>query len=214
MKQLLIDCSLFQVTPKQINESMEANGGRLIVEGVLQRAEVPNQNGRIYPRPILEREVQKYISREIAQNRALGELDHPESNIVNLKNVSHNIKRVWWQGNDVMGEVEILSTPAGNILKELLKAGVTIGISSRGMGSVEHSVRHNAVIVKDDFDLVCWDFVSNPSTHGAFMYEKMTESINESVKAVAPVSKLDRVNEIVGDILCELTCECSIPKRS
>ena len=209
MKQLLVDYTIFEVSPKIISESESRNNGKVIVTGVLQRAEAANQNGRVYPKEILEREVEKYSKREIKENRALGELDHPESSVVNLKNVSHNVKKVWWNGNDVIGEVEILPTPSGNILKELLKSGVTLGISSRGMGSVEQIEKSGQVRVKDDFELVCWDFVSNPSTHGAFMYPK---GINESVENVVE-NKYKRVEQIVGDILCDLTCKCSLPKR-
>ena len=209
MKQLLVDYTIFEISPKIISESEARNNGKVIVTGVLQRAEAANQNGRVYPKEILEREVEKYSKREIKENRALGELDHPESSVVNLKNVSHNVKKVWWDGNDVVGEVEILPTPSGNILKELLKSGVTLGISSRGMGSVEQIEESGQVRVKDDFELVCWDFVSNPSTHGAFMYPK---GINESVENIVE-NKYKRVEQIVGDILCDLTCKCALPKR-
>ena len=210
MKQLLIDYTLFNVTPELISESQKSNGGKVIVSGVLQRAEAQNQNGRVYPKNILEREVEKYLNREVAERRALGELDHPDSNVVNLKNVSHNIRNVWWSGDDVMGEVEILPTPSGNILKELLKSGVTIGISSRGMGSVRQMSESHCVMVQDDFELICWDFVSNPSTHGAFM---RPTGVNESVSQ--PQSdRYNRVNTLVSDILCELSCKCSLPQKS
>lgn len=210
MKQLLIDYTLFNVTPELISESQKSNGGKVIVSGVLQRAEAQNQNGRVYPKNILEREVEKYLNREVAERRALGELDHPDSNVVNLKNVSHNIRNVWWNGDDVMGEVEILPTPSGNILKELLKSGVTIGISSRGMGSVRQMSESHCVMVQDDFELICWDFVSNPSTHGAFM---RPTGVNESVSQPQP-DRYNRVNTLVSDILCELSCKCSLPQKS
>lgn len=137
MKKLLVEYMPFKYNHSRIMESVTQNPGRFIVEGVLQRAEAKNQNGRVYPRQILEREVQRYKQVEIAENRALGELDHPDSNIVNLKNVSHNILDCYWNGDDLYGKVEILDTPSGNILKNLFKAGVTVGISSRGMGSVK-----------------------------------------------------------------------------
>ena len=206
MSRLLVDIIPFSMTPKQINESLSDNGGRLIVEGVLQRAEAENQNGRVYPREILEREVEKYIGREIKENRAFGELDHPDSSVVELKNTSHIIRKVYWKGDDVVGKVEILKTPAGNILKELLEAGCTVGISSRGMGSVKESNNGKSVTVEDDFDLICWDFVSNPSTHGAFM-----RPVNESVsgqKRKAPSYK--KINNLVRDIICEIDGVCSI----
>ena len=156
------------------------------------------------------REAKKYSEIQIAENRALGELDHPESSVVNLQNVSHNIKKIWWKGNDLCGTVEVLSTPSGNILKELLKAGVKLGISSRGMGSVEE-IREGdgegSLEVQPDFELVCWDFVSNPSTHGAFM-----APVNESVGSIK-VDKYEKLNNIINEMLCELTCKCSLPNR-
>ena len=136
-KQLLIDYTAFNVTPQMITESEQQNNGRVIVQGVLQRAGTKNQNGRIYPKDILMREVKSYKQVQIAERRALGELDHPESSVVNLANVSHNVTDAWWNGDDVVGKVEILDTPAGKILKELLKAEIKLGISSRGLGSVD-----------------------------------------------------------------------------
>ncbi len=169
MKSLLIETQLFEGKLK------EDEGGRVLVKGVLQRAGAENQNGRVYPRPILEREAKKYLQ-FIKERRALGELDHPDSTVINLKNVSHNIKEIWWEGDDLCGTVEILGTPSGNILKELLKAGILLGISSRGMGSTR-PLQGNKVEVQEDFELIGWDFVSNPSTHGAFMVP-MNESVN------------------------------------
>ena len=191
-----------------INESEAKNGGRVIVKGILQRAGAENQNGRVYPRPVLEREAKKYDEQFITQNRALGELDHPDSSVVNLANVSHNIRKIWWKNNDLMGEVEVLSTPSGNILKELLKAGILLGISSRGLGSVKESAA--GVEVQDDFELVCWDFVSNPSTHGAFMTPAINESVNNKL---IPLNKYDRVNTIINEVLCDLTCVCALPNK-
>ena len=205
MGRLLIDTIPFTLTKRQINESLEDNNGRLIVNGVLQRAEAENQNGRVYPRSILEREVEKYKSREIKENRAFGELDHPESSVVELKNTSHIIRDVYWKGDDVMGKVEVLKTPAGNILKELLEAGCTVGISSRGMGSVKEASNGKSVTVEDDFDLICWDFVSNPSTHGAFM-----RPVNESVVSKGKTPSYKKINTLVRDIICEIDGVCSI----
>ncbi len=207
-KQVLIDYTTFDVSPQMIMESEQQNGGRVIVTGVLQRAGAKNQNGRVYPKEILMREVKQYSEVQIAENRALGELDHPESSVVNLQNVSHNIKKVWWKGDDVMGTVEVLGTPAGNILKELLKAGVKLGISSRGLGSVKQLSEDGTMEVQSDFELVCWDFVSNPSTHGAFM-----RPINESVNDIY-INKYDKVNNIINEMLCDLACKCSLPTRS
>lgn len=178
MKKLLIDHIPFQFSPQQINEAAKA-GGPFVVSGILQRAEAKNQNGRVYPRQILEREVTKYNDRFVKNRNALGELDHPDSSVVNLKNVSHNIRKVWFEGNEVYGEVEVLSTPSGNILKELFKNNITLGISSRGLGSVKN-MDEGTVEVQPDFELVAWDFVSNPSTQGAFM-SPMNESAGSSV---------------------------------
>ncbi len=203
MKRLLVDTQTFSLTKAQINEAIATHGGRLIVKGVLQRAEAQNQNGRVYPKEILMREVSKYKDREIKENRAYGELDHPDSSVVELKNTSHIVRDVWWDGNDVVGKVEILKTPAGNILKELLEAGCTVGISSRGMGSVKES-KGGTVVVEDDFDLVCWDFVSNPSTHGAFM-----RPINESITS-NKLKSYNKINNIIRDIICEIDGVCCL----
>jgi hypothetical protein len=160
-KQILIETRLFE------GKLQEDKNGVVLVKGILQRAGAENQNGRVYPKPILEREVQKYYQL-IKERRALGELDHPDSSVINLKNVSHNIREIYWNGNDLMGVVEVLPTPSGNILKELLNAGILLGISSRGMGSTKQ-LSGGKVEVNEDFDLLCWDFVSSPSTHGAYM---------------------------------------------
>jgi len=204
MSKLLIDIIPFSITPKQLNESMSTNNGRLIVEGVLQRAESENQNGRVYPAGVLKREVKTYLSKEIKENRAYGELDHPESSVVELKNTSHIIRDIWWDGNDVIGKVEVLKTPSGNILKELLEAGCTVGISSRGMGSVKESTNGRTVTVEDDFALICWDFVSNPSTHGAFM-----KPVNESVNS-KPQKSYKKINTLIRDIICEIDGVCTL----
>jgi len=211
-KSLLIDYSSFEITPQMIVESERKNNGRVIVSGVLQRAEAKNQNGRVYPKETLMREAKKYAEIQIAENRALGELDHPESSVVNLQNVSHNIKKIWWKGNDLCGTVEVLGTPSGNILKELFKSGIRLGISSRGMGSVKEVMGEGeqTLEVQNDFELVCWDFVSNPSTHGAFMHPK---GINESKQHIYTSNKYDKVNDIINEMLCDLTCKCSLPRR-
>lgn len=217
MKQLLVDTILFSGLPQKLNESAEGNG-KLIVSGVLQRAEAKNQNGRIYPRGILMREVKKYASNQIKERRALGELDHPDSSVINLRNVCHNVLDVSWKGNDLVGTVEILPTPSGNILKNLLQAGIRLGISSRGLGSVKE-INENTVEVQDDFELIGWDFVSNPSTHGAFMYpsgsdKQMSEGLireGVNIKTIAKIDpKLQRINENITKIICEIgdVCEC------
>ena len=161
----------------------------------------------MYPAEILRREVEKYMEGPIAQNRALGELDHPESSVINLKNVCHNIQKLWWDGDDLFGRIEVLDTPSGNILKNLFLNNITVGISSRGMGSVK-PLSENTVEVQDDFDLVCWDFVSTPSTHGAYM--KPINGLNESKQYNGSYDKYSRINSLVTDIICSQTGICCI----
>lgn len=201
-KQLLVDYIPFDVTPQQINESLSKNDGRLIVNGVLQRAESQNQNGRIYPRETLMREASKYAKTQIAERRALGELDHPDSSVVNLNNASHNILEMHWDGDNLLGTVEVLGTPAGNILKELFKAGIKLGISSRGLGSVEEIHEgdgHDPIVkVQPDFELIAFDFVSNPSTQGAFM-APLKEGVEPQQGRTC--GKYCKVENIINDIL-------------
>jgi hypothetical protein len=201
-KSLLIEYALF--TPKSVLS--EGRGDRnLMVEGVIQRADSKNQNGRVYPKDILEREVEKYIDGPVSENRALGELDHPESMVINLKNVSHNIKKLWWNGDDLMGKIEVLPTPSGNILKELFINKITVGISSRGMGSVQ-SLGEGTVEVQDDFELLCWDFVSTPSTQGAFM---TPTGLSEGYKPQYE-NKYTKINTLISDIICSQSGVCCI----
>ena len=180
-KEIIVDYIPFEITPQQINESINENNGRLVVKGVLQRAEAKNQNGRVYPKETLVREAKKYAQIQIAERRALGELDHPDSSVVNLNNVSHNILEMHWKGDDLEGTVEVLGTPAGNILKELFKSGIKLGISSRGLGSVKELSEDDTVEVQPDFELIAFDFVSNPSTHGAFLSPTNEGKLNEGV---------------------------------
>ena len=201
-KQLLIDYLPFEVMPETINEGM--GDSKLMVKGVLQRANAENQNGRIYPKEILVREAKKYNDSFISERRAMGELDHPESSVVNLQNVSHNIKKMWWENDDLVGEVEVLPTPSGNILKELFKSGIKLGISSRGMGSVEaikedEETGKQTVAVQPDFELIAFDFVSNPSTHGAFMYP-MNESVDNTQQG-RTCGEYCKVESIINDIM-------------
>jgi hypothetical protein len=188
--QLLVDVTPFRPT---IRES-KSKPGVFEVEGVMQRAEAQNQNGRVYDKAILERECKKYIKEFVERGNAFGELDHPESPVVSLKNASHIVKELWWKGNDLMGKVELLNTPAGNIVKEIIKAGHTIGISSRGTGSVQQT-NEGTLEVQPDFELVCWDFVSNPSTHGAFMNPVSLQ------EGKVKVSKYQNLDLIINDIL-------------
>ena len=187
-KQLLVDVRSFDISRQKIDESIKENNGKLVVKGVLQRAESKNQNGRIYPREVLLREVGKYLDTNVSERRALGELDHPESSVVNLNNASHNVVEMHWDGDDLLGTVEVLSTPAGNILKELFKSGIKLGISSRGLGSVEPMKEEDTVEVQPDFELIAFDFVSNPSTHGAFM-----RPVNESVQPKTPENNIEQI---------------------
>lgn len=202
-KSLLIEYALF--TPKSAVLTEGKGDRNLMVEGVIQRADAKNQNGRIYPKNILAREVERYIDGPVAENRALGELDHPESMVINLKNVSHNIKKLWWDGDDLMGKVEVLPTPSGNILRELFINKITVGISSRGMGSVQ-SLGEGTVEVQDDFELLCWDFVSTPSTQGAFM---TPTGLSEGYKPQHN-NKYSKINTLVSDIICSQSGVCCI----
>ena len=171
-KQLLVEVIPFDVKPSLVAEAI-ADNKKVSVAGVLQRANTKNQNGRIYPKDILAREAKEYSEVQVKENRALGELDHPDSSVVNLSNVSHNVTEMHWDGDDLIGTVEVLSTPSGNILKELFVNGIRLGISSRGLGTINETNRGSEV--QDDFELIAFDFVSNPSTHGAFM-----RPVNES----------------------------------
>ena len=197
-RQLLVDYLPFEVSIQQINESLKENNGKLIVSGVLQRSDAKNQNGRIYPHKILMREAEKYAKTFIRERRALGELDHPDSSVVNLQNASHNITEMHWKGRNLLGTVEILGTPAGNILKELFKSGIKLGISSRGLGSVETISEDGGEEVQDDFELIAFDFVSNPSTHGAFM-SPMNEGVQKGKNRVC--GKWCRTESIINDIM-------------
>lgn len=193
-KSLLVDVIPFEITPDKVNEAISTNGGKLIVKGVLQRAEARNQNGRVYPKEILMREANKYTDNFIKERRAMGELDHPDSSVINLQNVSHNVMEMHWNGNDLVGTVEVLTTPAGNILRELFKSGIKLGISSRGLGSIKQESVGDEV--QDDFELIGFDFVSNPSTHGAFL-----RPVNESVDRSANSDKWQGVEKAVFNIL-------------
>jgi|TARA_B100000287_G_C20505532_1_gene730920 hypothetical protein len=190
MAQLLVDVTPFRPT---LRES-KSRPGVFEVEGVMQRASSENQNGRIYRKEILQREAKKYMDEFVKRGNAFGELDHPESPVVSLKNASHIVKDLYWKGDDLMGKVELLNTPAGNIVKEIIKAGHTIGISSRGTGSVQQT-NEGHMEVQPDFELVCWDFVSNPSTHGAFMNPVALQ------EGKVKVTKYTNLGNIINDIL-------------
>ena len=202
MKQLIVDYLPFEIKQEQITESMKENDGKLVVRGVLQRAEAKNQNGRVYPKEVLVREAKKYHKEFIKQSRAMGELDHPESSVVNLANVSHNIKEMHWEGDNLLGTVEVLRTPSGNILTELFKSGIKLGISSRGMGSVEtvSEAGEQSQEVQPDFELIAFDFVSNPSTQGAFMYP-MNEGVDKGLRLDIECGVWCKAESIINDII-------------
>ena len=203
MRNLLVDYIPFELSAEQINESLKENNGKLVVKGVLQRANAKNQNGRVYPMEILQREAKNYSEQFITQKRALGELDHPDSSVVNLQNVSHNITEMHWEGDNLLGTVEILTTPSGNILRELFKNGIKLGISSRGMGSVENIEEADGsptTKVGKDFELIAFDFVSNPSTHGAFMYP-LQESVDKSQTQGRTCGQYCKAEDMINKII-------------
>jgi hypothetical protein len=194
--KLLTEWSPFEYSSDMIVESKEANGGKILMKGVLQKADTLNQNKRIYPQAILEREIRNY-QKFIAENRALGECDHPQTSVVELKNASHIIREAHMQGGVVYGTVELLDTPAGKILQSLVESGVTLGISSRGVGSTKRDGDYD--IVQEDFQLICWDFVSEPSTPGAFM---MAEGKNVSSEDLnRHFNKTDKIDRVFNEIL-------------
>ena len=192
-KKLLIETHTIKISPSQLTENVNKESGNIFVEGILATAEVKNGNGRYYSKTLWGREMDKY-NELIEQRRSMGELDHPESTVINLKNVSHLISEYWWDGDNVMGKIEILPTPSGKILTELMKSGVTVGVSSRGMGSLEEN-RQGVLEVQDDFELLCWDFVSTPSNPGSYMH-----TINEGKNIIT--YDYSNVNKIVHEILC------------
>jgi len=191
-KKLLIETHTVKISPSQLTENVNADNGNLMVEGILATAEVKNGNGRYYSKALWNREMDKY-NELIEQRRSMGELDHPESTVINLKNVSHLITEYFWDGDNVIGKIEVLPTPSGNILKELIKNGITVGVSSRGMGSLED--KGGVMEVQDDFELLCWDFVSTPSNPGSYMH-----TLNEGKNAVT--YDYTNVNKVIHEILC------------
>lgn len=194
-RKLLTEWTQFEYDQDMIVESKEMNGGKIILKGILQKADALNQNGRIYPKPILDREIRNY-QKFIKENRALGECDHPDSSVVNLKNASHIVRSAYMEGDVCYGTVELLDTPSGKILQSLVESGVTLGISSRGVGSTKRD--GDFQIVQDDFQLICWDFVSEPSTPGAFMMNE-GRSINED-ELKKHFTKSDKLYRIFNDI--------------
>ena len=195
-KKLLTEWLAFDYSKEMIEESKKQNGGKIVLKGILQKADTLNQNGRIYPQPILEREIRNY-QKFIEENRALGECDHPDSSVVELKNASHIVREAFMDGDVCYGSVELLDTPCGKILQSLVESGVTLGISSRGVGSTKSEGDHQ--IVQDDFQLICWDFVSEPSTPGAFMMREGREISEYDLNK--HFTRSDRIDRIFNDIL-------------
>ena len=190
-RKLLTNWSKFDYSKDMISESRLENDGKIVLRGVLQKSGTLNQNGRIYPKPILEREIRNY-QKFIQENRALGECDHPDSSVVELKNASHIVRDAYMEDDVVYGSVELLDTPAGKILQSLVESGVKLGISSRGVGSTKRQGEYQ--VVQDDFQLICWDFVSEPSTPGAFMMSEAKEPSNIFTKS-------DKINRALNNFL-------------
>lgn len=191
---LLCDYTELQYDRSILTEAIDVNRPFVLKNVVLQRANAKNQNGRIYPKEILMREASIFKKNFVDQRRAVGELDHPESPVVNLKNVCCNVVGLWTDGDDVRGDIEILTTPTGNIVRELIKNNIRLGVSSRGMGSVRQ-MDESTVEVREDFSLICFDIVSNPSTIGAFI----NESVNSHI-----ATPYDRIDKLVHDFLSEV----------
>jgi len=195
-RKLLTEWLKFDYSPDQIKESRDRNSGKIVMQGILQKADTLNQNGRIYPGVILSREVRNY-QKFIQENRALGELDHPARSVVELKNSSHIIRKAWMDGKTCFGVVELLDTPSGKILQSLVESGVTLGISSRGVGSTDRD--GDTDVVQDDFQLICWDFVSEPSTPGAFMMREGRDFTRKDLNR--HFTRTDRIDRVFNDIL-------------
>ena len=191
-KQILREWMPLKAESGFIVESRESNGGRLFLKGPMQRYGAANQNKRIYPQNILQREYRN-LEKTVREGRATGELDHPETSTVSLERVSHVIREMGWEGDTWMGRIEILPTPCGLIAATLIESGITLGISSRGVGSTSTN-ESGLDIVQDDFALVCFDLVQEPSTHGAFM--TLGESVNNVLRS--SLSRADRINRVLN----------------
>ncbi len=195
-RKLLTEWMAFDYSPDAINESRELNNGKIMMKGILQKSDTLNQNGRVYPREILNREVRNY-QKFIKENRALGECDHPDSSVVELKNASHIVREAHMDGDVCYGIVELLDTPSGKILQSLVESGVTLGISSRGVGSTRREGDRD--VVQDDFQLICWDFVSEPSTPGAFVMKEGRDFDSRDLNK--HFNQTDRIDRIMNDII-------------
>ena len=198
MSQLLVETRTF--TPSVLSEGKTSPLGNTVVSGILATCEVKNGNGRYYSKDLWEREVDKYQT-IINEGRSSGELDHPDSQVINLKNISHKVNKCWWDGDNIMGEIEVLhdtpnkkGTPSGNILKALMENKVICGVSSRGLGSLEE--KDDILEVQDDFELLCWDFVSTPSNPGSYM------SVVQEGKSPELSPGYEKINSLIREILC------------
>jgi hypothetical protein len=196
MSNLLMSYELLDYNTDMIKESKE-KFGKVRLKGIMQKADALNQNGRVYPRDILEREVRNY-QKFIVENRALGEADHPESSVVNIKNVSHIVKECYMDDRGVVyGTIELLDTPSGKIIQSLVEAGVKLGISSRGIGSTKKQGDH--VIVQEDFQLICFDMVTEPSTTQAFMLPEGRKLgvVSQNLE----LTRTDKIDRVMNDII-------------
>ena len=211
-KEILIEYLPFKPQPRQITEAKMNPRIPFLVSGKVQAADKPNANHRIYDFDTLKKQVALYEQGPVAEKRALGELDHPETSVINLKNVCHNITKMWWEGKDLFGEFEILDTPSGNILKELFLAGINVGVSSRAMGSVT-PIGEGLVQVGEDLELIGWDFVSTPSTYGAYTHmTPETIAANGLRENYVPKinNKQDLVSRLISEIICTQSGVCCI----
>ena len=195
-RKLLTEWMAFDYSSEMIKESKEKNAGKILMKGILQKADTLNQNGRVYPEPILDREVRNY-QKFIQENRALGECDHPDSSVVELRNASHIVREAYMDNGVCYGTVELLDTPSGKILQSLIEAGITLGISSRGVGSTRSE--GDREVVQDDFQLICWDFVSEPSTPGAFLMREGKEFSGDELRK--HFTKTDRIDRIMNEVI-------------
>ena len=202
-KKLLMECMTFEIDDNLLKESISNPTKPFRVRGLVQRKGVKNQNGRVYPDDVLDKSVNDYVNTFINEKRAVGELDHAETEVVNLKNVSHNIVGLKWNGNDLIADIDVLTTPSGNILRELFKCNIRVGISSRGTGSVR-KLSESSVEVNNDYSIICWDFVSNPSVQGAFMAPVEQISLAEGIVKNPITNRWERTDELIYNILSEL----------
>jgi hypothetical protein len=207
-KQLLVEYSIFKPT-QSLKEGVHGSNGTIMVVGKLSSADIPNANRRVYPFDILMQQSKKYADGPIKERRAYGELDHPESSIINLKNVSHNIVDIWWEGKDLYGKVEILPTPSGDILKKLFQYNLSVGISSRAMGSVTQ-IGEGLVQVEDDLDIICWDFVSTPSNFGSYMRPEGKAGLKESISYEKENDRYAKAHIMIRDLICSQSGICCI----